>query len=114
MKLAEIAERIVIDPRKLTLYALNPNSPRGRHKAVLFEELLGFTKENYTSLIRQLEKLCLQAEATFHSEDEFGRRFTVDVSIEGMTGQQAMVRTGWVVPTETKEAYLVTLYVKKR
>ena len=55
MKLADIAESISIDPCKLTHYALDPDSPHGRHKAVLFERLLGFTKDNYTVLLRQLE-----------------------------------------------------------
>jgi hypothetical protein len=114
LRLADIAEHVVIDPHKLTQYALNPSSPRGRHKAVLFEKLLGFTKEDFIGLVRQLEKHCLQAEATFHSEDEFGRRYTVDVLVEGTTGQQATVRTGWIVPTGTEEAHLVTLYVKRR
>jgi len=114
LKLADIAERIVVDPHKLTWYALNPNSPSGKYKAVLFERLLGFNQENCTDLIHQLEKRCLQAEATFHSEDEFGRRYTVDVLVEGTTGQQAVVGTGWIVLTEAREAHLVTLYVKKR
>ena len=114
MKLADLVERLSIDPRKLTQYALNPNSPHGRHKAVLFEQLLGFTQNNYAGLMDQLEQRCLHAEATFHSKDEFGRRYTVDVLIDGTTGQQATVRTGWIVPAnEATVAHLVTLYVKE-
>jgi len=115
LKLADLVERLVIDPRKLTDYALNPNSPHGKHKAILFEKLLGFTQDNYAGLIHQLKERCLQAEAVFHSEDEFGRRYTVEIHIEGTTGQWATVRTGWIVPTdETNTAHLVTLYVRKR
>jgi len=40
LKLADITESISIDPRKLTHYALDPDSPHGRHKAILFEKLL--------------------------------------------------------------------------
>jgi len=114
LKLADLVERLIVDPHKLTLYALNPNSPYGRHKAVLFEKLLGFTQNNYAGLMHQLEQRCLHAEATFHSEDEFGRRYTVDVLIDGTAGQQVTVRTGWIVPTnEATIAHLVTLYVKE-
>jgi hypothetical protein len=113
LKLTDIANRVVIDPRKLTHYVLDPNSPRGKHKAVLFRKLLGFTKENYTDLVHQLETKSLQAEATLYSEDEFGKRYTVDVLVEGMEGQQATIRAGWLVPAGTNEAHLVTLYVKK-
>jgi hypothetical protein len=113
--LADIVERLVIDPHKLSDYALDPASPYGKHKAVLFEKLLGFTQDNYADLIRQLEQRCLHAEATFHSEDDFGERYTVDVLIDGATGQQATVRAGWIVLTdEPGTAHLVTLYVKKR
>jgi len=114
LTLADLVERLVIDPHKLTHYALDPMSPRGKHKAVLFEKLLGFTQDNYIGLVRQLEQRCLHAEALFYSEDDFGQRYTVEVLIDGPTGQQATVRTGWLVPVdEAGIAHLVTLYVKK-
>lgn len=109
-----IVERVSIDLCKLTHYALNPNSPHGRHKAILFEKLLGFTRQNYAELIRRLEQRCLCAEAALHSVDELGRRYTVNVLIEGAASQQAIVRTGWIVLAgEPTVAHLVTLYVKK-
>lgn len=113
MKLADIAERVIIDPRKLIYYALNPDSPKGKHKATLFNKVLGFNKDNYIDLIRQLETKALQADITFHSADTFGKRYTADIIIEGMKNRQAIVRTGWLV-AETRQAHLVTLYVKKR
>jgi filamentous hemagglutinin len=114
LKLSDIANRIIIDPRKLTHYALDPNSPHGKHKAVLFERLLGFTRENCAGLIHQIETRSPQAEAVFHSEDEFGKRYEVDVLVEGIAGQQATVRTGWLILSGTYDAHLVTLYVRKR
>ena len=114
MKLADLVDRVVIDPRKFTHYALNPNSPRGRNKAILFEKVLGFTRENYTELLLQIERKALQANATLHSDDKFGRRYTVDLLVEEKEGQQAMVRTGWLVSDAADKAQLVTIYVKKR
>ncbi len=55
----------------------------------------------------------MEGEATFHSEDELGRRYTVDLLIQGTEGREAIVRTGWLVPPGAREARLVTLYVKK-
>jgi hypothetical protein len=80
----------------------------------LFEKLLGFTKANYTHLLEQLKTKPLSAETTAHSEDQYGKRYTVELLIEGIDGQQEIVRTGWLVPTDTKEAHLVTLYVVKK
>jgi hypothetical protein len=38
MKLADIADIIKIDSRKLTHYALDEQSPVGKHKAILFKK----------------------------------------------------------------------------
>jgi hypothetical protein len=113
MKLADIVDRVVIDPRKLVDYALAPDSPWGHHKARVFKESLGFTRENYADLLAQIEEKALEGEATFHSEDEFGRRYTVDLLIRGTEGREAIVRTGWLIPPGAHEARLITLYVKK-
>ncbi len=114
MQLIDVAENIHIDPRKLTHYVLDSSSPHGKHKAVLFEKLLGFTKENYTVLLFQLEGIAMQAEITFHSEDKFGKRYTADILVEGTEGRNAVIRTGWIIAPGSREAHLVTLYVRKR
>jgi len=103
-----------LPPRKLTHYAPDADSPHGRHKAVLFKEILGFTKENYEELIRQVEMKAPEAEAVFHSEDQFGKRYSIDLQILGNTGLKAVVRTGWIVSGNSDEAQLVTIYVKER
>ena len=51
MKLSDVVSHMTIDPRKLTEYALNPDNPVGRHKARVFEQALGFTKDNYEILL---------------------------------------------------------------
>lgn len=113
MKLGDIASRVVVDSRKLTEYALNPESPWGRHKAIVFEQMLGFTRENYADLLTQIEGQAVDAEAAVRSQDEFGQRYTVDLLIRGTEGRQATVRTGWFVPHGADEARLVTVYVRR-
>ncbi|MFW6333522.1 MAG: DUF6883 domain-containing protein, partial [Thermodesulfobacteriota bacterium] len=84
-----------------------------KNKALLFEKLLGFTKDNYDRLLQQLENKALQTEAAFHSEDKFGKRYTVDIMVEGLEKKTALVRTGWIIPHGSKEAKLATLYIQK-
>lgn len=55
MKLADIVNRVVIDPHKLTDYAPDSNNPVGRHKALIFERHLGFTRHNYESLLQLVD-----------------------------------------------------------
>ena len=57
MKFAEIVIRIVIDSRKLIEYILDFDNPLGRHKALVFERRLGFTKANASLLINRLKCL---------------------------------------------------------
>jgi hypothetical protein len=115
MKLVDVASRIVIDPRKLTEYALNLDNPKGADKAIMFERHLGFTKDNHQLLLRQIESKVLDAEATLQTTDVHGRRYQVDLEIEGVElGQIETVRTGWIVELKKDIARLVTLYVRKR
>ena len=110
MKLRDLVCRVIIDHRKLTEYALSPVSLWGRHKAMVFAQVLGFTRDNYVDLLEQIEEKALDTPATFHGEDEFGQRY---LTVRGTEGRQAVVRTGWFVPHGADEARLVTLYVRR-
>jgi filamentous hemagglutinin len=115
MKLGDVASRIIIDPRKLTEYALNLDNPKGADKAIMFERHLGFTKDNHQLLLQQIESKVLDAEATLQTTDVHGQRYQVDLEIEGVElGQIETVRTGWIVELKNDIARLVTLYVRKR
>lgn len=113
MKLADVAAQLVIDQRKLVEYALNPESPYGRHKARVFEQVLGITQANYAELLVQIEQHAPEAEATAGKEDEFGIRYRVDFQVRGANGREAIVRTGWIVLHGSNEARLATLYVRR-
>ena len=114
MKLGDIVSRIVIDKRKLTEYALNPDNPVGADKAVMFQRHLGFTRDNYEPLLEQISAQALDGEAILGRTDEHGQRYRVDLKIVGTEGQRQIVRTGWIVEPDTDAARLVTLYVWRR
>lgn len=54
MKLRELVNEVIIDSRKLTDYALDPENPKGKDKAAMFARYLGYTKDNYQSLLDQI------------------------------------------------------------
>jgi len=114
MKLADIISNIVIDPRKLTEYALSPDNPLGRDKALMFQLHLGFTTDNYELLLQQIEGQALDCEAILRRTDEHGQHYRVDIDILGVQGQREVVRTGWVVAPESDRVRLTTLYVRRR
>lgn len=84
MKLREIVSHLIITPRKLTEYALNPDNPKGADKAVMFQRHLDFTKDNYEPLLEQILAQALEAEAIFQRADEHGQRYQVDLEILGV------------------------------
>lgn len=114
MKLGDIVSRVVINPRKLTEYALNADNPVGANKALMFQRHLGFTKDNYDFLLEQISTKAPDSEAILQRTDEHGRHCAVELEIIGTAGQQEIVRTGWVVPHDSDEARLLTLYVRRR
>ncbi|NJN22930.1 MAG: hypothetical protein HC812_19345 [Leptolyngbya sp. RL_3_1] len=115
MKLRDVVNELLIDPRKFTGYALNPDVDRGRDKAVLFQEYLGFTRDNYQDLMRQIEDQAMAADAIPKEYNEHGRRYRVDLLIKGVRpNQQEIVRTGWIVKPGDDVARLVTLYIPRR
>lgn len=115
MKLRELVEQVLIDPRKLSNYALDPDNPKGKDKAFMFAQHLGYTKENYQSLLEQIHEKVLDAEAIPQNQDQYGTRYQIDLEIQGVEPQQIeTVRTGWLIPKESKKARLITLFIKQR
>lgn len=114
MKLGDIVSRIIIDPRKLTEYALNPDNPVGADKAVMFQRHLGFTRVNYETLLEQISTQALNTEAILGRTDEHGQRYRVELEIVGTERQREIVRTGWIVEPDSDAARLVTLYVRRQ
>ena len=111
MKLRDWVETIYIPEQKLLAYALNPANERGYHKAIVFKQKLGYTSENYISLMQQIQEMALDAEVIVRNSDQFGQRVGTNLLISGTHGQTALVRVGWLIPPQSREARLVTLWV---
>jgi hypothetical protein len=113
MKLSDLVTHITIDPRKLTAYALNPQNESGKHKAHIFKQKLGYSQDNYEFLLAQIEAQALETEVTLLHRDNFGQRVRLDLPVQGVNEEQeAIVRTGWLIPPDSDEAQLITLYVR--
>jgi len=113
MKLKDVADQVVIDPRKLTHYALNPEHEEGKHKARVFERALGYNLINFQHLLDQIVQMALDAEVEFTQLNEYGQFFQADLIVEGINGRRVLVRTGWRIPPDSKEARLTTLFVPR-
>ncbi len=115
MKLRELADEILIDPRKLTAYALDPDNPKGKDKAFMFQKHLGYTKDNYQPLLDQIYHQTLNAQALEQNTDKYGTRYQIDLKIQGVESEQIeTVRTGWLIAPNSKQARLTTIYIPKK
>jgi hypothetical protein len=103
-------QNAVIDEAKLRDYCLNPQHPRGKHKARMFRSALGLTVKD-TATLRQM---ILDGIAVFEAEigeaDEYGQRFTVDIDV--VTQRRVVrIRSGWIVRKNEDFPRLTTSYV---
>ncbi len=89
---------------KLERYALNPNHvslvygrSSGRDKARVFKSALGFDQSNWELLKRKILEELPYHEAILGKEDEYGKRYTVTLPIEGPNSNTVSVLTGWII-----------------
>ena len=105
------ANRAVIDPRKLTEYALNPTHPVGGNKARVFESAFGFNQSNASDLMAQLQSGVMRSPAKIGKVDQYGVRLSVDIPVVGPAGS-GVVRTGWIYRSGSSTPELTTLFPK--
>jgi hypothetical protein len=103
-------ERALIDPLKLTSYSLDPEHDEGRHKAHLFETLLGINRQNAELLINAVAKAAVTGEAIAGKVDKYGERYVVDFAFTGPAGT-ATLRSVWITRSNEDFPRLVTCYI---
>ena len=89
-------ENAVVEMQKLRGYCLNPDHPRGKHKARVFASALGLTVEDSEELRQALLTAAIPSEAIPLEEDEYGQRYVLDFEMSTET-ESATVRSGWIV-----------------
>ena len=105
--------RAIVDVRKLSDYCLNPDSPRGRHKARVFAAALGLTAGDAPKLRAKLLEIARTGEAKRGELDAYGQRYTMEFTMVTAVGS-ATVRSSWIVIRGKREPRLPTCYVKQR
>lgn len=101
----------IIPNSKLRDYCLNKEHRTGKHKAILFESVLGFHKSDYRMLKSIIQKGLAESEAILRNKDRFGERYYVDISLENISSH--ILRTAWIIKTDEKQPILTTCYLIK-
>ena len=94
------AKNAVVDIVKIQDYCLNPDHPKGKHKARVFLAALGIDKNDAEQLRKIILRVVLTAEAIEEEPSEYGRRFVVDFRVswaKDSVTRDALVRTAWMI-----------------
>jgi hypothetical protein len=107
-------ENVVVPDEKLVKYVLNPEHERGKHKALIFEQALGFNQSNAPELKQAILEHIEAAEKTFRGTTEYGRNYNALLDIAGPNGKTKTVKTGWIIKPDDVHPRLVTTYVAEK
>lgn len=89
-------EAAIVDLQKLAGYCLNASHPRGKHKAGVFQAVLGLHVSDADFLRNELLRAARDAEAFQSGSDEYGKRYIVDFPVCFPEGQ-GTVRSSWIL-----------------
>ena len=103
-------DRAVVEDAKLFDYCLNPTHPRGRHKARVFESVLGITRLHTAVLRHALLAAAAHGDAVEGESDPYGQRFVIDFDLAGPAGN-GRIRSAWIIRAGEDYPRLVTCYV---
>lgn len=104
-------EQAIIDSKKIRDYCLNPDHPRGKHKAKVFERVLALSFENTEEFITQIKNRIADVECKKGEQDIYGERYIADIEIQN-GNKKAVVRTIWIIKQGETQPRLTTCYVK--
>jgi hypothetical protein len=78
-------------------YVLNPDHPRGRHKARVFRSALGIRQADWRYLRDQLVAAVFETPVRGTRITPFGVLYDVVVLVDGLNGSTHAVATVWLV-----------------
>lgn len=104
------SDQAILDIRKIEDYCLNPQHPRGRHKARVFRETLGIGRDESYWFRSAILSAVRQADVAEPASDAAGRRWRIDIFIERQN-RKIVVRTVWIIRTGENTPRFVTCWV---
>ncbi len=103
-------DRAVIPIEKLLGYCLNPNHPKGKHKARVFKSALGITADKVELLVQLVQLAAVQGEVVQSRTTDFGQEFKLNWVIP--SHDELQLRTIWIIPGDAATPQLVSAFIK--
>ena len=105
------AENAVVNIRKLRDYCLNPDHPRGKHKARVFDSALQLTRMDAEYLRRELLDRVQSEDCEEGESDQYGRRYFLDFTVR-RDDNEAEIRSTWLIRADEDFPRLTSCFVK--
>jgi len=105
------SDKAIVQIEKLRDYSLNPDHSVGKHKARVFESVLGITMSDAEWLKEQALKTASTGEALPGAESPFGEKYVTDARLYHQD-RSAIVRFSWIIELGTDYPRLTSCYVK--
>ncbi len=103
------AEKAIIEAEKLRGYILSSTHPVGRFKAAIFRKL-GYSAKNWEAFERSLRDLILTQDAEEVEESQYGKKFIVEGTLTGPSGDTMQIVTVWVILKGENVPRFITAY----
>jgi|GEM_PF-5602896 len=105
----------VTPDEKFTKYSLDETHPHGKHKAILYKKILGFTKENYKSLKNQIHRAITSGSAKLYKieKNEYNIiKFEYHVEVTSLNGNKATIVAVYGIGPKQGKPKMITNYIK--
>lgn len=104
------ADRAIVDIRKITNYCLSHEHPRGKHKARVFQSVLGLTTVHAGEIRDVLLQKVKTVDCAVGVVDEYGTRYVVDFAYARFD-KKAILRSTWIVKAGEDTPRLTSCFV---
>ena len=109
-------KKAITADEKFVRYSLDPNSQRGKDKALVYKEVLGFTQKNYLDLKSQIHNIIVAGKAhltSMKTNDHDVIEYNYQIPIKGANGNTATVVVKYGIAKNKANPWLITNYIKK-
>lgn len=89
-------ENLVLPEKKFTDYLFGGDEPRGLAKGKAFNSRLGYNKENWKDLQKEIQRRALLYPSIFKQNNGYGDLYEQKIILYGIIGKPANVVVGWI------------------
>ena len=94
---------------KLERYCLNNQHFQGKHKALLFQKILGITLENQEILEQALLRAITECDAVIYKQDGYGIHYDVKFLLQTEKGS-SLILSSWIIRSNETFPRLTNTY----